>query len=404
MPAFRYRAISGAGQVIRGALDAPSPSMVAVQLQQRGLIVLRIDPARSGLALLNLELGGGPRLRRGELADVTRELASMLGAGQDLDRALKFMVDGAANRRVAAVLGRLRDQVRDGAALAAALQREPKSFPKLYVGLVRAGEAGGDLAGTLERLAALLERQRSLAATIQSAMIYPAILVIAAVGSIALLLTRVLPQFVPLFAENGVALPASTAFLLGLGNAVSAYGLAGLAGLAACMIGARLALRRPAPRRAADAILLRLPVAGALLRDILAAQFTRTLGALLVNGVPLMGALGVVQDVIGNVVARGAVANAAENAKNGQGISRALQASKVFPARMVQLLRLGEDTAQLGPMALRAAELHEERTRLGLQRLVALLVPAITILMGAAVAGIVSSLLLAMLSLNDIAQ
>jgi general secretion pathway protein F len=404
MPAFRYRAIGGAGEVIRGALDGPSPGIVAAQLQQRGLIVLRIDPARGGLAILNLELGGGSRLRRGELAEVTRELASMLGAGQDLDRALKFMVDGAADRRVAAVLGRLRDQVRDGAALAAALQREPKSFPKLYVGLVRAGEAGGDLAGTLDRLASLLERQRSLAATIQSAMIYPAILVVAAVGSIVLLLTRVLPQFVPLFAENGVALPASTAFLLGLGNAVSAYGLAALAGLAAGLFAARFALRRPAPRRAADAMLLRLPVAGALLRDIQAAQFTRTLGALLTNGVPLMAALGVVQDVIGNVVARAAVANAAENAKNGQGISRALQASNVFPARMVQLLRLGEDTAQLGPMALRAAELHEERTRLGLQRLVALLVPAITILMGAAVAGIVSSLLLAMLSLNDIAQ
>jgi general secretion pathway protein F len=270
--------------------------------------------------------------------------------------------------------------------------------------LVRAGVAGGDLAGTLERLAALLERQRSLAATIQSAMIYPAILVVAAVGSIMLLLTRVLPQFVPLFAENGVALPASTAFLLGLGDAVSAYFLPALVLSVVCGFAARALLRRPGARLVADRFLLRVPIAGGLSREILAAQFTRTLGSLLNNGVPLLAAMGVVQDVIGNRAARGAVAKAADSARNGQGITRSLQASGVFPPRMVQLLRLGEDTAQLGPLSLRAADIFEERTRLGVQRLVALLVPAITILMGAAVAGIVSSLLLAMLSLNDIAQ
>jgi general secretion pathway protein F len=404
MPSYRYRAVGSAGEVLRGEVEGASAGVVAAALQQRGLLVLRVDPARRGLRFLQAELGGGARLRRTELADVTRELASLLGAGQDLDRSLRFIVDGAANRRVAAVLGRVRDQVRGGASLAAALQAESRSFPRLLIGLVRAGEAGGDLAGTLERLAALLERQRSLAATIQSAMIYPAILVVAAVGSIMLLLTRVLPQFVPLFAENGVALPASTAVLLGLGHAIANYALPALVLCVSGGFAARLWLRRPAARLAADRVLLKIPVAGGLLRDILAAQFTRTLGSLLNNGVPLLAAMAVVQDVLGNRAARGAVAKAADSARNGQGIARSLQVSGVFPARMVQLLRLGEDTARLGPLSLRAADIFEERTRLGVQRLVALLVPAITILMGAAVAGIVSSLLLAMLSLNDIAQ
>jgi general secretion pathway protein F len=404
MPSYRYRAVGSAGEVLRGEVEGASAGVVAAALQQRGLLVLRVDPARRGLRFLQAELGGGARLRRTELADVTRELASLLGAGQDLDRSLRFIVDGAANRRVAAVLGRVRDQVRGGASLAAALQAESRSFPRLLIGLVRAGEAGGDLAGTLERLAALLERQRSLAATIQSAMIYPAILVVAAVGSIMLLLTRVLPQFVPLFAENGVALPASTAVLLGLGDAIANYASPALVLCVSGGFAARLWLRRPAARLAADRVLLKIPVAGGLLRDILAAQFTRTLGSLLNNGVPLLAAMAVVQDVLGNRAARGAVAKAADSARNGQGIARSLQVSGVFPARMVQLLRLGEDTARLGPLSLRAADIFEERTRLGVQRLVALLVPAITILMGAAVAGIVSSLLLAMLSLNDIAQ
>ncbi len=235
-------------------------------------------------------------------------------------------------------------------------------------------------------------------------MVYPAILMLAAIGAIVLLLTQVLPQFVPLFAENGLALPASTAFLLGLGNAVSSYGLYALLAGGALALGLRQALTRPEIRLVWDRLMLRLPLTGAIAREILATRFARTLGMLLLNGVALLPALGIVQEVLGNSAAQYAVRAAAESAKTGQGMSRALGAAGIFPTRLVHLLRLGEETAQLGPLSLRAADMFEERTRLALQRLVALLVPAITIFMGAAVAGIVSSLLLAMLSLNNVAQ
>ncbi len=403
MPRFAYRALGSGGEALRGTAEGADRAAIAAQLQKRGAMVLAITPERHLPAWLRLELGSGA-LRRVELAEATRELATLLAAGQDLDRALRLMAEEAPNRRVAAVLGRVRDSVRDGAALTAALQREPKSFPRLYTGLVRAGEAGGQLAATLERLAGLLERQRSLAASVQSAMIYPAILLVAAIGSIALLLTQVLPQFVPLFAQNGVALPASTAFLLALGQAVSASAPYALLAVLALAFGLRAVLQRPAPRLLADRLVLRLPIIGGLTREVLAARFARTLGLLLANGVALLPALTMTQDVLGNRAAQAAVAVAAESAKTGQGMARALQQAGCFPPRLVHLLRLGEETAQLGPLALRAADMHEDRTRLALQRLVALLVPAITILMGAAVAGIVSSLLLAMLSLNDIAQ
>jgi general secretion pathway protein F len=402
MPSFRYRALAS-GEMVRGVVDGTSAAEIATSLQRRGLIVLGVAPAPRGLAAFNLDIGGS-RLSNAERAEATRELATMLGAGQDLDRALRFMVEGAASPRAAAVLGRVRDRVRDGAPLATALAREPRSFPLFFIGMVRAGEAGGTLAATLERIAILMERSRGLSASIQAAMIYPAVLVVAAVSAIILLLTQVLPQFVPLFAENGVPLPPSTAFLLGAGQAVSSYGIYALILLVAAGFAAAAALRKPGPRRALDRALLTIPVAGGLLREILAARFSRTLGMLLSNGVPLLAALTITQDVLGNALARDAVADAASSAKSGGGLSRALAGSKIFPDRLIHLLRLGEDTAQLGPLALRAADIHEERTRLGLQRLVALLVPAITILMGAAVAGIVSSLLLAMLSLNDIAQ
>jgi general secretion pathway protein F len=376
------------------------------RLQRDGNLptLVESDSGGGSRSFWHLGAGAGVALRPQEIAEITRELAIMLGAGQDIDHALGFLVETTGSRRVRAVVGKIRDAVRDGSPLAAALEREPASFTRLYVGMVRAGEAGGALAATLDRLATLLEQQRRLAATVTSAMIYPTLLVVGAIGSITLLLTEVLPQFVPLFEQNGAKLPAATQMLIDFGGFVSAYGLAILLGVILAVVAFRGLLRLPGPRLAVDRLVLRLPVAGRLIRETLAARFTRTLGTLLLNGMPLIGALGIVRDVLGNSAAVLAVDHATVSAKGGRGLAGPLEAERLFPLRTVYLLRLGEETAQLGGMALRAAEIHEENTRLGIQRLLALLVPAITIVMGAAIAGIVASLLLAMLSLNDLAQ
>ena len=403
MPEFRFTAIDAAGQTQRGVMQAADEAEVVARLQRQGSIPMRAGPAGGLLSgVLHREIGRGG-LGRQDVTNLTRELAVMLGAGQDLDRSLRFLLETAPNRRVAAVAEALRRRVREGGSLAAALAEQPGSFPPLYVGLVRAGEAGGTLAATLDRLATLMERERSLVATVRSALIYPGLLLVAAVGSIVLLLTQVLPQFVPLFEQNGAALPRPTQLLITAGALVSAYGLYALAALVLLGLLAREALRRPGPRLAFDRAVLRLPVVGGMLREVAAARFTRTLGTLLINGVPLIGALGIVQDAVGNRAAMASIAAATLSAKGGAGLARPLEETGVFPPRTTHLLRLGEETAQLGPMALRAAEIHEEGTRLGVQRLLALLVPAITIVMGAAIAGIVASLLLAMLGLNDLA-
>ena len=403
MPAFRYVAIDPAGQTQRGVMEAADGAAVVAWLQRQGSIPIRAEPAGGVLAgLLDFRIG-----RRGmgrqAVTDMTRELAVMLAAGQDLDRSLRFIAETAASPRVLATVEALRRTVRDGGALATALGEHPETFPRLYVGLVRAGEAGGTLAATLERLALLMERERALASTVTSAMIYPALLTLVAVGSITLLLTQVLPQFVPLFEQNGAVLPRPTQLMIAMGDAVSGYGLYALMVAGVAWLGVRRALTRPGVRLVADRVLLRMPVLGGLAREILAARFTRTLGTLLINGVPLIGALGIVRDAVGNMAGVRAIEQATISAKAGAGLSRPLKESGIFPLRTTDLLRLGEETAQLGAMALRAAEIHEEKTRLGVQRLVALLVPAITIIMGVAIAGIVSSLLLAMLGLNDLA-
>jgi general secretion pathway protein F len=408
MPSFRYTAVSPAGELVHGVLDAPSERELLDKLRQQGSLPMRAEPAdrsRGFLGdLMRAEFGRGRALNAAEVANITRELAVMLNAGQDLDRALRFLVDTADSPRSKGVLTQLRDAVRDGSPFASALAQHPQSFPRLYIGLIRAGEAGGMLAPTLGRLADLLEKQRALRSSVISALVYPAILVVTGVGAIVMLLTLVLPQFVPMFQQAGAALPAPTRFVIGLGDFFTSYGLYLLAALIVLVVGGRQALQRPAVRAVVDRTLLRIPVIGPLSRELLGARFARTLGTLLQNGVSLVSALGIVIEVIGNKAGEEAVRAATESAKGGAGLSRPLQQSGIFPVRMIYLLRLGEETAQLGPMALRAAEIHEEQARLGIERLVSLMVPVLIIAIGGAVAGIVSSLMLAMLSLNDLAQ
>jgi general secretion pathway protein F len=407
MPSFRWSAVNGGGEVVHGVMDGPDRAWVVERLQHQGQTVLRADPAelRRGLAdFLQIEIGGARGLDKNALSEVTRELAIMLGAGQDLDRALRFVVDNTRSARTRAILGRVRDKVRSGSSLAAALAGEPKSFSRLYIGMVRAGEAGGALPTTLDRLAALLERERALSASLRAAMIYPALLVAAAIGSIILLLDYVLPQFTPIFEQSGAQLPPATRVLMTLG-AIAGAATPWL--LAALLIGGvlvRRLLALPAYRTRFDRLLLRMPLAGSLLRETLAARLTRTLGNLLENGVALIPALGIAKEALGNLAAAEAVEAAALQAKGGAGLARPLAASAIFPTRTVQLLQLGEEAAQLAAMSLKAADIHEEQARLKMQRLVALAIPTITITMGLAVAGIISALLTAMLSLNDLAN
>lgn len=406
MPAFRYTAIDAAGQIVRGVMESPDEADVVARLQRQGHLPMRTEPESTGSALaglLKLEIGRAG-MRAQEVTNITRELAIMLGAGQDLDRALRFLTETQGRPAVKKIIEQLRNSVRDGSSLAAAMAQHPGSFSQLYVGLVRAGEAGGTLAPTLERLATLLEQQRALSATVTSAMIYPGLLMLVALGSITLLLTEVLPQFVPLFEQNGAVLPRPTQILIAIGDFVAAYGLYSLLAIGLIVLALRRGLQRPEFRLRADRLILRLPVIGGLAREVLAARFSRTLGTLLLNGVPLIAALGIVRDAVGSMAGAAAIDRATISAKGGAGLSRPLSEAGIFPMRTIYLLRLGEETAQLGDMALRAAAIHEEKTRIGVQRLVSLLVPVITILMGAAVAGIVSSLLLAMLSLNDLAN
>lgn len=405
MPSFEWSALSPNGEISHGVVEAATRAAVVDRLQLQGQIVLRAEPAGSNsrfAGLLHLEIGAARNLDRNTVAEFTREVAIMLAAGQDIDRALRFVVDNVGNARARTLLGDVRDRVRSGSSLADAVAAYPQSFSRLYIGLVRAGEAGGTLPATLERLADMLERERKLSASIRASMLYPVILVVAAIASIFLLLDYVLPQFAPIFEQAGAQLPVAAQVLVVLGGIAGAGAPWALIVIAVVVLTARRALAYPALRLRVDRWLLRLPIIGALLREALAARLTRTLGTLLQNGVPLISALALAKDALGNLAAQEAVEAASLEAKAGRGLARPLREAGVFPVRTSHLVQLGEEAAQLAGLSLKAADIHEERVRLSVQRLVALAVPIITITMGLAVAGIVGTLITTMLSLNDL--
>lgn len=406
MPQFRYSAVDPAGKPMKGVREAVSASDIADWIHgQRCYLVRAEESGKHGRfrSVLELDIDFLRRLSKAKVAHFTRELAVMLEAGQDIDHALRFLAETSENAQARRVLQALRDEVRGGKSLAASLAQHPRVFSRLYVNMVRAGEAGGRLAESLHRLADLQERECRLAATVQSAMTYPALLLMAAAGTIVLLLTYVLPQFTPIFAQSGAQMPLSTRALIAAGAFLRNDGALMLVVILALILLGHRKLQDAPTRLVWERAILRVPVLGTLIRRAEAARLMRTLATLLRNGVGLVTALGIARDVLGRLTAERLIDRAIAEVKSGARLATALASGDFFPVHTIHLVQLGEETGRLADMAQRAADIHEEQVQHTVTRLVALLLPAVTIVMGLVVAGIVGSLVVAMLSLNDLA-
>lgn len=404
MSMFRYRAMTSSGTVIRGTLEAASEAALIQQLRNEGHYPLSTSPTVTGSWLTHLTTALSPKRRVSPrvLTMVTQELASLLQAGLELDHALGVIENLSETGSLREPFRTVRARVRDGASLSEALS-EQEAFPKFFVSMVRAGEHGAGLDITLSRLADYLTRSQAVRETITSALIYPTILMISAGLSIVVILTVVLPEFKPLFAEAGKTLPWPTRIVMGIGDFFQAFWwlLAGAALGGAAWF--RAALKRPAFRRRCDGLLLRLPGLGPLLAAINIERFARTLGTLLVNGVALPAALNLAKDSMANTVLADAVRDTAVSLREGEGLARRLAQLAAFPPVILDLIRIGEETGKLGEMLLRQADLDEQRIRHRVDRMLALLVPGLTILLGLIVGGLVASLLVAILGVNDLA-
>ncbi len=404
MASFRYRAMTATGTIVAGVLDAPSQAAVIEQLRGQGHYPISTAPEGEAGFLRNLSQrfasGRRPNLRALSLA--TEELATLLQAGLELDRALGILTNLSEIGKLREPFAAVRARVRGGDNLADALAAA-QIFPKFYVSMVRAGEMGGTLALTLRNLGSYLARTLTIRETVVSALIYPAILLASSGLSIIVILVFVLPEFEPLFANAGKSLPMATRVVMGIGDFVRGFWWAMAIVVAGLAVWYRRAMRDPGTRKKRDALLLRLPGLGKLLRAMEIERFSRTLGTLLENGVALPSALAIAKDVLWNSVLGDAVRLTAASLREGESLARLLAQSKVFPPVTLDLVQIGEETGKLGEMLLRQADLDEQRIRHLVDRLLALLVPALTLLLGVIVAGLIASMLVAILSVNDLA-
>ncbi|MCX7630461.1 MAG: type II secretion system F family protein [Geminicoccaceae bacterium] len=399
MALFAYRALTAKGERVSGEIEAPDARAAVARLQERGLFPITAEPVAPRATL---PIAGGRRLARA-VTEATRELATLLGAGQALADALGLLVETTEHRRLRAILAEVRQAVRAGKALSEALSARPEAFPRAYVGLVRAGEAAGNLPDVLRALALQREKSEQLERKLVSAAIYPCVLLLASLAAVAVLLLVVVPRFAPLFAQAGAALPASTRFVLAFADFLGARGDVLALALAFALFLFLAALRRPAVRAAIDASLLRLPLFGKLTRERASAEAMRGLATLLRGGLDLASALSLVREMITNRAVRAAFDDTVLAVREGRPLWSALARADVLAPLAVRLLRVGEESGRLAAVTEYLAEAFEERVANRLARLVALVEPLLVVISGLLVGGIVVSILAAVIAVNDLA-
>jgi general secretion pathway protein F len=329
-------------------------------------------------------------------------LATLIEAGLTLDRSLAVLVDLTPEEHVVKVLSDLQEGVRGGASFSAALEAQDGQFSKLYVNMVRAGEASGALAEVLSRLADYLERTAELRGTVTSALVYPMILLVVAGLSVIMLLVFVVPQFTVLFEDMGAALPLPTRIVVGAGDLVRGYWWALLVLIAVAALLIERWLQNSDNRRRFDYRVMRLPLFGDLIWKMETARLCHTLSTLLKNGLPLLSGLNLAKEVVSNRKIGDGLAEAAEDLKHGRGLAEPLTTGAVLPELALQMIRVGEESGTLDAMLAKVADIFDRETKLSVQRMLTLLEPALIIGLGIVVAGIIISILMAILGANEL--
>ncbi|MCL4763950.1 MAG: type II secretion system F family protein [Burkholderiales bacterium] len=406
MPLYRYKAVTTAGELATGELDAANESEIVERLRDQGLMPMQIGvasgPSAARTPRPRRRMFAPRHVTRDQLIGITRELATLLRAGLPLDRALEMLIGLALNPAVAALLQGIRDDVRGGKALSQALDARRELFSRFYVNIVRAGEAGGALGLVLARLAETMERNKELRENVKSALIYPTILIGVAAVSVVVLLIFVVPQFEQTFQQAGKALPLPTAIVVALGGFFRHWWWAVLAGMVVAVWALRGRLRRPAVKRRWDARILRWPLVGDLVTKVEVARFARTLATLLRNGVTLLSGIAIVRETMGNVLLADALDGVAARLREGKGFGRPLAETGLYPRLASQLILVGEESGRLEEMLGRVADIYDREVQLAIKRFLAILEPALILTLAVLIGGIVFSILLGVMGMSEL--
>lgn len=396
MPVFSYRATTMQGAVVEGVIEANDESSAVEIVKNKGLIPLHIVvPKEQGRTTL-----GFRRTARIDLLTFTTELSALLSAGLPIDRSLNVLAEISGNKEMKEITLSILRSIREGGSFSDALQNHPEIFPRIYVNMIRAGEAGGVLDVVLDKLNEFLESTKELKESVFSAMIYPIILSLTGGVSVIVLLTYVLPKFSGIFSELGSSLPLSTQMLLAFSNAMQSYWWVFLSAAVAGWILVKNYTRTDAGKYQWDAV--KLKFAGDVITKLETARFCRTFGTLLKSGVPLLQALKNSKDVISNQVIASAIDAVAKGAKEGKGIAVPLADANVFPSLALSMIKVGEETGQLDVMLMKVASTYEKSLKLSIKRAVGLIEPAMILIMGLVIGFIVLSMLMAIFSITDL--
>jgi general secretion pathway protein F len=402
MPVFSYKAIGRDGKSCEGTLEAGGLDLASRQLRSQGLTLLKLDAGSSNATQAAATLSGKPPTRQ-EILSMTSELAVLLRAGLPLDRALKVLIDMAAAPSMHQLLLELLAEVKGGKALSQALQPHEQLFGTFYINMVRSGEASGHMSKVLERLVEYLENAKSTRDSVVSALIYPAILFFVAVLSIVGMLGFVVPQFETLFADMGEALPAMTKMVIAFSEFVKSWGWL----VAIIAVGLGVYFRRWAAteegKAKVDSRLLSVPLMGNIIFEFEVSKFARTVGTLLGNGVSLLKAISIAIDTVDNYVIKEALNVLPPAVKAGKRMSVALENTGMFTPMVIQMIRVGEESGSLGEMMLELARVFDAHVQSGVKRTLTLLEPVLILFMGFFIAIIIISILMGILSVNDLA-
>ena len=406
MPLYRYKAVTPTGESQEGEMEGLAQTTVVDRLQAMGLIPIRVEEtaAQAGGQGTGQGLFRKKRVTQSDVAVFTQEIATLLKAGLPLDRCLEILIGLSASEPVRQLMIQVREDVRSGAALSAAMEAQRGVFSRFYLNMIRAGEAGGSLDVVLQRLTEFMERSKELKETVKSALMYPAILIGVAVLSVVILLMWVVPQFSQMFEESGKALPLPTQIVIGAGDTVRHYWWAMVLGGVGIYSWFSRQMREPSSRYKWDKRLLGLPLVGDLVGKLEVARFSRTLGTLIGNGVTLLTALSIVKDTLSNTVMAEGLGVVAAQLKEGKGLGKPLMDTGLFPKLAIHLVMVGEETGKLQEMLIRIADIYDREVHSTVKRMLALMEPVLILGLGLVIGGIIMSILVAILSVNDLAM
>lgn len=407
MTRFLYKATTRSGEVHSGEMEGGSAEEVRNKLKAGGMIPFEVEDAskatRQGFRNLDIRsmFRRGRKVKNSDVLVFTEKFAVLLKSGLPLDRSLSLLVELSEKEGIRAVAEALLKDVNAGKSLADSMETHSEFFPRLYISMVRAGEAAGVVDRVMEQLLSYMRQKEELRGYIISSLIYPALLLIVGLATIVVLMTYVIPQFKDIFDSMNQQLPAPTRFLMAVSDFIMGYKWIILIVIVAIVYGYRHWVSTPEGRAKKDRILLKLPLIKRLVTEGETGRLAATAGILLTSAVPLIQTLRIVQELLSNTVFREAMVPVVSGARKGEGVAGPMMNTGVFPPLAVHLVRVGEESGNLGPMFVKVGDIYQESIRKSVKSFLALFEPALILVMGVIVGLIVASMLLAIFSMND---